>query len=453
MTKTILNKLVLALAILIGFIALATADRSTQILGKHAATGITQNIKKGHHEENEDHKHSDAKGEPAKHDDNDAQEKLKQGVTPHKHEDGEDHEKHEDGKAHKKHEDGKEAHDEDKTDAALVRLNHANIKEAGVRVETLTPKPVANAFQVPGEVKANAYRSALVSPRINSIVISRQAFLGDKVKQGDILATLFSIEMSSAQSKFIISDREWQRVRKLGENVVAARRFLEANVKRQEDYSRLKAYGMSDVQIAALGNPQRLNNPGEFQLLAPIIGTIAADNFKVGQLIEPGKPLFEIIDETNVWVEAKLDLKTAAQIAIGNRAWILAENPRVQGIVRQVHRKVDEHTRTLGVRIAVDNKDGALRPGQFVNVELLGKEGPVALAVPHGAVLRSPDGDWIVFVEQKKGAFKPVEIKITRKAGSLSLIEGVPSGSRVVVAGAFFLQSELAKSGFDIHNH
>lgn len=347
----------------------------------------------------------------------------------------------------------KPGHDEDEGNKSLVRLTNANIREAGVRVEVLSPKPIANSFTVPGEVKANAYQSALITPRISSIVVSRQAVLGDQVKKGDPLVTLFSVEMSSAQSKFIISDREWHRVRRLGQDVVAARRFLEAKIKRQEDRARLKAYGMAEAQIVKLDTDNALDKPGEFQLVAPMTGIVAADDFKVGQLIEPGKPLFEIIDETKVWVEARLDLEAAAQVKVGGKAQIVAGGRRITGTVRQIHRKIDEHTRTLGVRLEVLNNDRVLRPGQFVNVELLGRSTDAALSVPHGAILRSPDGDWIVFIEQDKGAFKPVEIKVVRKAGPLSIIEGLPSGSRVVVAGAFFLQSELAKAGFDIHNH
>ena len=47
----------------------------------------------------------------------------------------------------------------------------------------------------------------------------------------------------------------------------------------------------------------------------------------------------------------------------------------------------------------------------------------------------------------------PVELKIIRQTESLSIIEGLPEGAQVAVKGAFFIQSELAKSGFDIHNH
>jgi multidrug efflux pump subunit AcrA (membrane-fusion protein) len=74
-------------------------------------------------------------------------------------------------------------------------------------------------------------------------------------------------------------------------------------------------------------------------------------------------------------------------------------------------------------------------------------------AVPEEAVLRSPDGDWVVFVESSPGEFQPVEVEVRRMIQGLAVIEGVDPGDRVVTQGAFFVQSELAKSGFDIHAH
>ncbi|MEA2094447.1 MAG: efflux RND transporter periplasmic adaptor subunit, partial [Pseudomonadota bacterium] len=64
-----------------------------------------------------------------------------------------------------------------------------------------------------------------------------------------------------------------------------------------------------------------------------------------------------------------------------------------------------------------------------------------------------PDGDWQVFVEHDPGEFEPREVEVIRTTAELTVIGGLEPGTRVVTRGAFFLQSELAKSGFEIHNH
>ena len=118
-----------------------------------------------------------------------------------------------------------------------------------------------------------------------------------------------------------------------------------------------------------------------------------------------------------------------------------------------MHHALDENTRTLGVRIEIPNPDDRLHPGLFVEARIEGSSSERALAVPDEAVLRSPDGDWQVFVEHEPGEFEPREVEVVRTTDGFTVISGVEAGMRVVTQGAFLLQSELAKSGFDIHNH
>ena len=79
-------------------------------------------------------------------------------------------------------------------------------------------------------------------------------------------------------------------------------------------------------------------------------------------------------------------------------------------------------------------------------------ERPV-MAVNEGAILRGADGDWTVFVEDHPGEFLPVEIERGRSLGELREIIGIKAGSKVVTSGAFFVASQIAKGGFDPHNH
>ena len=126
----------------------------------------------------------------------------------------------------------------------------------------------------------------------------------------------------------------------------------------------------------------------------------------------------------------------------------------MDGEVVQVHHRLDERTRTLGIRIAVPNPGDKLHPGQFVEVRLQPTgDREQRLTLPTAAVLRSPDGDWQVFIEEAPGKFEPREIEVVRRLADRLVIEGLKPGVRVVTDGAFFVQSELAKDGFEIHNH
>ena len=354
---------------------------------------------------------------------------------------------HADHDAHESEQD--EAHDE-----GGVHLLPEQQEMAGVVVESLQPRDIVNELRAPGEIQLNAYATSRVVPRIAAQVLERQARLGDSIEKGQELVMLSSVEMAQAQGDLLVAEREWRRVSELGRDIVSEQRYTEAHIAREQARARVSAYGMTTDEIKQLvaSSKAELAN-GQFQLLAPQDGTVIRDDFIVGELVEPGRILFEISDESVLWVEARLTPDEAAQIQVNARATMVIGDRQVEGRVTQVHHALDENTRTLGVRIEVPNADDRLHPGLFVEARIEGRSSERGLAVPNEAVLRSPDGDWQVFVEHEAGEFEPREVDVIRTTAGFTVIGGVEPGTRVVTHGAFFLQSELAKSGFDIHDH
>jgi RND family efflux transporter MFP subunit len=339
-------------------------------------------------------------------------------------------------------------------DAGGIRLTPEQQATAGIVVEILQPRDMADELRAPGEIQLNAYATSRVAPRIAAQVVERQAQLGDTVEVGAPLVTLSSVEMAQAQGDLLVAEREWWRVSKLGREVVAEQRYTEARIAREQARARASTFGMTDDEIKQLvdtGKAELAN--GRFRLLAPQAGTVIRDEFIVGELVEPGRVLFEISDESLLWVEARLTPDEAARVAVNAPAIVLVGDRTVEGRVSQVHHALDEATRTLGVRIEVPNPEDRLHPGLFVEVRIVSGTPEQVIAVPDNAVLRSPDGDWQVFVEHEPGEFEPREVEVLRSSAGQAVIEGLAPGTRVVTRGAFFLQSELAKSGFHIHDH
>lgn len=337
---------------------------------------------------------------------------------------------------------------------AVVELNAQQMQTAGVETVTVQPAPVADILIAPGEVMLNAYRTTRITPRIEAQIVKRHARLGDHVSVGDPLVTLSSVELAEAQGQLLVSDREWKRVKKLGRQVVSERRYIEAQVARQQAFAKVLAYGMTREQIQALlrqGDASRAN--GELELLSTQEGTVIEDNFIVGELAEPGRILFTITDESTLWVDARLNAEDANHVTVGSAARIRIGKQWLNGTVIQTRHALDESTRTLSVRLEVANPDDQLHPGQFVTVEIQSSDTETAIAVPVAAVLRSPDGDWQVFIEEKPGRFEPREVEVLRTVGDRLVVEGLKKGERIVSKGAFFIQSEIAKSGFEIHDH
>ena len=121
-------------------------------------------------------------------------------------------------------------------------------------------------------------------------------------------------------------------------------------------------------------------------------------------------------------------------------------------LIQQSH-LIDEATRTRKVRILIDNPDHILHAGLFATVLFTLPSESQGLVVPDSALMRVSDGDWTVFVEQSPGQFAQTEVEIVHRMPGSKAIEGLPEHTRIAVEGAFFIASEIAKSGFDPHDH
>ena len=350
---------------------------------------------------------------------------------------------------------GHDDHDEEEGGGA-VEMTAEERASAGVVVGSVTMQALSETIRVPGEVVINAYRSARVTPRITAQVVARHVRLGDRVEPGQPLVTLSSVEMAQAQGELIVADREWQRVRSLGRETVSERRYTETQVAREQALAKVLAYGMTEAQAEALMRSGDASKAiGEFDLLAPQAGTVLQDDFIVGELIDPGRVLIEISDEAVMWVEAQTvpngmrDIVTGAtaRVSLNGMEWL-------EGRVIQRHHRLDETTRTQGLRIEVDNDADQLHPGQFVEVEIAtGVREPV-LAVPSTAVTLI-EGEPSVFKLEKGHEFHPQQIAAGPTAGGWTVVlGGLSEGEEIAMEGVFHLKSLMLKSSLgEGHGH
>src|SRR5690606_2903880 len=123
---------------------------------------------------------------------------------------------------------------------------------------------------------------------------------------------------------------------------------------------------------------------------------------------EPGRVLFELSEESSLWVEASLAPNDAAHIQQGAKVEILHEGMRLPGKVVQVHHRLNEATRRQSVRITVDNTEHQLHPGEFVEVSMPVGRGEPTLAVPSAAVVLIKGGSRVFRL--KDDTFEPVQI-------------------------------------------
>jgi RND family efflux transporter MFP subunit len=335
-----------------------------------------------------------------------------------------------------------------------VVLSKESQKLAGIVVATLQPQVLNVYISAPGEVTPNTNLSTKVTTRVSAQVVQRYVQEGKHVKKGEILVRMSSVDMAKTQSDLLLAEQEWERVKSLGQDAVSGKRYYESQVNYQRAYSTALAYGMTETEIKELLTTQKLTRAqGEFNILAPQEGTIFDIKFTDGELIEPGRILLQVINEDSVWVNAKFSPNLVRAIKVNDFAKVISGNQILAGQVIQLFHQFDETTRTRSILIQVPNLNDLLHPGQFVSCLIVSGQTKPVLALDQDAIVRTPDGDLGVYVEKKEGIFQLQEVKIVEVINKKAVIEGVAPGSLVVTKGAFFVNAELNKKGFDAHDH
>ncbi len=341
-----------------------------------------------------------------------------------------------------------EGHEENEEHTGgIIEMSAGQRSAQGIETAKAGRRTLTALVNAPGEVALDLYRSSQVTPRITAQVISRHARLGDSIEKGQKLVTLSSVAMAGAQGALVETDREWKRVKKLGRKVVSDKRYVAAQVARQRAYATVLAYGMSkkEVSVLLLKGDASLAT-GEFDLLSPQQGTIISDEFVIGEVVDAGRLLFEVSDESVVWVEAKLRPDQAAGIQVGSLVRVSADNKNwTQGKVVQLHHRLHSGSRTLGVRIEVIDEIDSLHPGEYVQVTLETRASEPRLAVPEAAVVLMQGSPSVFKLVGGKLSAYPVETGVS-SAGWLEITAGLAEGEEIAVKGVFTLKSLALKS-------
>jgi RND family efflux transporter MFP subunit len=261
--------------------------------------------------------------------------------------------------------------------------------------------------------------------------------VGETVRRGDPLLTIYSPELLANQREFLVAlDNRARVAASMPEVVADAERLVESARRRllQED--------MTEAQIDELATTREAQKI--VTLYSPVSGTITGRNVSHGERIESATSLLDIADLERVWVLADVYESELPFVHDGQKATIaLSYLPgrTFTGRIALVSPLVDPITRTIKVRVELANSDLALRPGMFANVEFSAELGE-RLAVPKDAVLRSGTRN-VVFVSSSDGAFEPREVELGLELPDRwEIRSGLAPGDNVLAAANFFVDAE-----------
>ncbi len=320
-----------------------------------------------------------------------------------------------------------------------VTLNPEQKIMANVALVKVATREFSTETQAAGKVSWDERRLTRVSARIAGRVERLHAdFTGARITSGEPLLDIYSPDLVSAQREYLLALEGTEHA---VEGSLPESRSMMTGL-RDASRARLALWGLSDRQISEL---ERSRQPKKIVTInSPASGVIMERLVTVGQYVNEGAPLFSVGSLSTVWVIAELYESDLGRIEIGAPSLVTTEafpGKVFQGRVAFLDPAINPETRTLKVRIDLDNRGGLLKPEMFVKVRLKSRK-LRALAVPEGAVIFSGERS-LVWVENGPGVLVPRNITVGRRGeGYYEVISGLMGGESVAASGGFLLDGE-----------
>jgi len=362
-----------------------------------------------------------------------------------------DHDEHKD-KDEKGHDE--KGHDDD----SKIAFSEQQLKTAGIVLNTAAPGRIRTSLQLPGEIRFNQDRTAHVVPKVNGVVESVSANLGQQVKKGQVLAVVSSStvseqrsELLNAQQRLTLAQSTHAREKTLWQEKISAEQdYLQAGQALKEAEIAVRN---AQQKLAAIGAGADASGLNRYEIRAPFDGIVVEKHLALGEAVKEDANVFTISDLSSVWAEMTVAARDMNAVRVGESVTVNATAfaSSASGKIAYVGALLGEQTRTAKAHVVLPNPGNAWRPGLFVNVDVLAQETDVALAVAADAV-QSVEQKQVVFVRIADG-FRKQEVTLGRTDGKrVEIIKGLSAGDVYAAAGSFVIKAELGKGSAE-HAH
>jgi RND family efflux transporter MFP subunit len=321
-----------------------------------------------------------------------------------------------------------------------VRITPEKQQMVGVRTGVVGKAAVEHFIRTVGRVAPDEKRVYRLVAGIDGWI--RETYNNDTgtlVKKDEQLASFYSPQFRAAQLAYLAVLTSPERFQAGARQALAPSQ--QASVTLQTQIDALESLGMSEQQMKELASTRQITD--RVFIMAPVTGFIIARNVSAGQRFDKGTEWYRIADLSRVWVLADLFRNEAEYVRPGMKVRVTIPETRktLHAVVSTVLPQFDATSRTLKVRLELDNPGYTLKPDMFVDVEFPFTL-PSALTVPADAVLDSGLRK-TVFVDRGNGLFEPREVETGWRFGNrVEIVRGLEPGERIVMSGNFLIDSE-----------
>jgi len=317
-------------------------------------------------------------------------------------------------------------YEEPDSETNAVRVTPTVQQNLGLRTTSAMRRDFARDVDAVGYTRWNEATIEMLHPRAEGwLEVFNLASVGDQVSAGQVVYELFAPNLVSAQQEFITA-------RQSGNQALAA-------LARE----RLLALGFTTAQVEELANNGNTSSRLVYRSVNDAL--VVSLDTRRGNYVQPTSTIATLASLDSIWVDVDIFETDTADLEVGLEADI--EFPAFpgetwKGEVSYIYPELERGSRTLRVRLVIQNEDHRLKPNMFANVAIAADPRLDVLAVPREAVIRSGAGSRIIVVRDD-GRFEPRAVRTGISSGEqIEILQGLTEGETVVTSGQFLLDAE-----------
>ncbi|HEU5179448.1 MAG TPA: efflux RND transporter periplasmic adaptor subunit [Candidatus Polarisedimenticolia bacterium] len=327
--------------------------------------------------------------------------------------------------------------------AAISASTNFKMPPEAVTTTVVKEERWRNSLQSIGSIEA--VHGVTVAADLPGIVEKIAFNSGDKVRQGDVLVTLSTrqeqAQLTAAESRLELTRLNLERTQGLRQEGITAQADLD------------RAMAEHDQAKASVGEIRATIQRKAIR--APFSGVLGIRLVNLGQYLTSGQPVVPLQTLDPVYVNFSVPQQELHHVPIGAEVRVTSDDlgkAAHTGKITAIDSVVDPSTRNLRIQATFANPDLTMRPGMFVDTEVLLEEGAAVIPIPSSSIQYAPYGDSVFVVEQVKGQDGKSYLGVRQQFVKLgpgrgdqkAVLSGIKPGEEIVTSGVFKLRNGAA---------
>lgn len=361
--------------------------------------------------------------------------------------------------------------------SALIELSQAQMNAVGIVIGSVEQKNLRSVVRTSGQLEVPPQNKADVSALVGGMIRQIEVLEGATIRKGQTLAMLenpdflkLQQEYAALKNAFAYTEQEYRRQKDLSAgNAGTGKVFQQAEANYQVEKTKIAGLEKQLQQLSI--NPAQVlegNFVTQIPLKAPIGGTVSHISAKIGTFAEPGKPLMEIVDNSQIHCDLLVYEKDLFKVKAGQKVnFVLTNqaNQQISGQIYGVNQSFENESKAVVVHARISEAHKLrLIPGMYVSA-LIDVGNQTVAVLPVDAVVQAEGKNYVFVVveateeHEKKEATESADavlhfqkMEVATGVSELGYIEITPvkewpAAAKVVTKGAFYLLSKMSGGG------